>query len=208
MALWTSRALKYLKYHRTGRSNKRSGGCAAKKSPFLPKRAEQAKKGQKVVLGLRRYDCDRKRFQSKPGRGPAISTSTCSKTATRQPSLYISQHGKHRLLHGKRSNIHLMSAMFTSNGFISRSWAGFKFRNESPEDGSSALIATSDSSLRSAPAILFSCPRGQPCLCCCLVSPPRWREASLPVAVPVSGSALGCFCACARDAISFGDVAT
>ena len=40
-----------------------------------------------------------------------------------------------------------------------------------------------------------------------LVSPPRWREASLPVAVlPVFGPALGCFCACARDAMSFGGV--
>jgi hypothetical protein len=47
VALWTSRALKYLKYHRTGRSNERFGGCAAKKSPFLPKRAEQAKKAKK-----------------------------------------------------------------------------------------------------------------------------------------------------------------
>ena len=47
--------------------------------------------------------------------------------------------------------------MFTSNGFISCFCLDFKFRNESPEDGSSALIATSDSSLRSAPAILFSC---------------------------------------------------
>ena len=47
MALWTSRALKYLKYHRTGRTNERFGGCAAKKSPFLPKRAEQAKKAKK-----------------------------------------------------------------------------------------------------------------------------------------------------------------
>ena len=47
MALWTSRALKYLKYHRAGRSNERFGGCAAKKSPFLPKRAEQAKKAKK-----------------------------------------------------------------------------------------------------------------------------------------------------------------
>ena len=45
MALWASRALKYLKYHhRTGRSSERFGGCAAKKSPFLPKRADQAKK--------------------------------------------------------------------------------------------------------------------------------------------------------------------
>ena len=47
VALWTSRALKYLKYHRAGRSNERAGGCAAKKSPFLPKWAEQAKKKAK-----------------------------------------------------------------------------------------------------------------------------------------------------------------
>ena len=47
MALWASCALKHLKYHRTGRSNERCGGCAAKKSPFLPKQAEQAKKAKK-----------------------------------------------------------------------------------------------------------------------------------------------------------------
>jgi hypothetical protein len=47
VARWTSRALKYLKYHRAGRSNERFGGCAAKKSPFLPKRAEQAEKAKK-----------------------------------------------------------------------------------------------------------------------------------------------------------------
>ena len=35
VACWTSRALKYLKCHRTGRSNERSGGCAAKKPPFF-----------------------------------------------------------------------------------------------------------------------------------------------------------------------------
>ena len=47
VALWTSRALKYFKYHRTGRSNERFGGCAAKKSPFLQKRTEHAKKAKK-----------------------------------------------------------------------------------------------------------------------------------------------------------------
>ena len=47
LALWASRALKYLKHHRTGRPNERFGGCAAKKSPFLPKRSEQAKKPPK-----------------------------------------------------------------------------------------------------------------------------------------------------------------
>ena len=31
-----------------------------------------SRKEIEVVLGLRRYDCDRKRFQSKPGRGPAV----------------------------------------------------------------------------------------------------------------------------------------
>ena len=41
-----------------------------------------SRKEIEVVLGLRRYDCDRKRFQSKPGRGPAISTSTCSRRPT------------------------------------------------------------------------------------------------------------------------------
>ena len=51
-------------------------------------------------------------------------------------------------------------------------------------------------------------PRGQPCLCCWLVSPLRWMEASLPVAVPVFGPALGCFCAFARGVMSFGGVAT
>ena len=30
-----------------------------------------------------------------------------------------------------------------------------------------------------------------------LLVPPKWREASLPVAVPFHGPALGCFCACA-----------
>ena len=35
MALWAPRALKYLKYHSTGRSSERCGGCAAKKSPFF-----------------------------------------------------------------------------------------------------------------------------------------------------------------------------
>ena len=34
-------------------------------------------------------------------------------------------------------------------------------------------------------AIVLFFPRSQPPLCCWLVSPPRWREASLPVAVPV-----------------------
>ena len=32
------------------------------------------------------------------------------------------------------------------------------------------------------------------------------REASLPVAVPGFGPALGCFCACARGVMSFGGV--
>ena len=48
-----------------------------------------------------------------------------------------------------------------------------------------------------ARAIRFFFPRGQPCLVCWLVGPPKWREASLPVAVPIPGPALGCFCACA-----------
>ena len=47
VAFWASRALKYLNYHRAGWSNHRFDGCAAKKSPFLPKRAEQAKRPQK-----------------------------------------------------------------------------------------------------------------------------------------------------------------
>ena len=88
---------------------------------------------------------------------------------------------------------------------------GSNFEMMPRKTGASALIAHSDSSLRSARRSHFSSPRGQPCLCCWLVSPPRWREASpwasLPVAVPVFGPALlCCFCACTRDAMSFGGV--
>ena len=53
-----------------------------------------------------------------------------------------------------------------------------------------------------ARVIWFFFPRGQPCLVCWLVSPPNWREAPFPVAVPISGPALGCFCACALDVMS------
>ena len=48
-----------------------------------------------------------------------------------------------------------------------------------------------------ARVICFFFPRGKPCLVCWLVSPPKWREASLPVAVLFPGPALGRFCACA-----------
>ena len=48
-----------------------------------------------------------------------------------------------------------------------------------------------------ARAIWFFFPRGQPCLVCWLVSPPKWERGPFPVAVPTPGPALGCFCACA-----------
>ena len=74
-----------------------------------------------------------------------------------------------------------------------------------PHDAVSATLfmAYGDSNLLErlqpdgARAIRFFFPRGQPCLVCWLVSPPKWRETSLPVAVPIPGPALGCFCACA-----------
>ena len=47
VALWPSRALKYLKYHRIGRSNERFGGCAAKKSPFFAEAGRTSKKRPK-----------------------------------------------------------------------------------------------------------------------------------------------------------------
>ena len=129
-----------------------------------------------------------KRVSLQPGSGPCSSASICSKTANRRPSSDLSLHGKRSNLHGKHNILHSMTAFISIN--VSLQW--FKFRNESRKTGASDLIAHSDSSLQERAAIIFFFPRGQPCLCCWLVSPPRWREASLPVAVPVR-SRLGLF---------------
>ena len=81
-----------------------------------------------------------------------------------------------------------MSAIFT----VMVSLPGSNFEMMPRKTGASALIAHSDSSLRSARRSYFSSPRGQPCLCCWLVSPPRWREAP-PCCGPHSWSRVGLF---------------
>ena len=96
-----------------------------------------------------------------------------------------------------RSNLHLMSAIFT----VMVSLSGSNFEMMPRKTGASALIAHSDSSLRSARRSYFSSPRGQPCLCCWLVSPPIGERPpsllrslfSVPLWV-VSALALGASC--------------
>ena len=86
----------------------------------------------------------------------------------------------------------------------------FKFRNGATEIGDFLLLShTATPAQRSARRSWFFFPRGQPylaCWLCWLVSPPNRRDAFLPVAVPLPGPALGCFCACAWDVSSFGIV--
>ena len=90
-----------------------------------------------------------------------------------------------------------MPAIFT----VMVSLPGSNFEMMPRKTGASALIAHSDSSLRSARRSYFSSPRGQPCLCCWLVSPPIGERPpsllrslfSVPLWV-VSALALGTSC--------------
>ena len=112
-------------------------------------------------------------------------------------------------LHGKRSDLQFNDSNQAKVSQSMVSDTGSNFEMMPRKTGASALIAHSDSSLRSARRSYFLPPVASCAFVvgCLVVSPPSWREASLPVAVPVSGPALGCFCACARVAMSFGDVA-
>ena len=127
-------------------------------------------------------------------------------------------------LHGKRSSLQInndsnqakvllhSSQSFSVNGLDTGSnfemiprkadapaLISYRTQRLQPQERGMPLLLTMRPSLMARPLVSQTAT-------CWLVNPPKWREASLPVAVPVPGTALGCFCACARDGISFGDV--
>ena len=144
------------------------------------------RKGIEVIFGHRRYDGDRKRFQSNragpcvPSLAPGALCALSLAPSDSKHSIYCGYAWKARII------------LFWLSHSSTIIW--FKLRNDTTRRPIvwSRLIASCDSSHRSAQIQGFFSPRGQPFLPC-LVALPLRREACSLLPAPLFVARLGLF---------------